>query len=111
MSSHDSDHSDAKQFRRLAAVHEIASGAGRAFEVNGHEIAVFNDRGEFRAVGNSCPHRGAPLHEGLLRDGKVYCPWHCFDFDLKTGACGAVAGLDVETYEVKVEGDAVLVRC
>jgi nitrite reductase (NADH) small subunit len=108
MSANDSND---KTFRRLAAAHEIPAGGGRAFEVNGVEIALFNDGGEFRALSNSCPHRGAPLDAGLLRGGKVYCPWHCFDFDLKTGACGAVEGLDVETYEVKVEGDAVLVRC
>lgn len=104
-----SQNSTAKTLHFVTHLSEIPAGAGRAVEVNGGEIAVFNDNGELRAINNSCPHRGAPLHEGMLSGGKVYCPGHGFDFDLRSGACGAVAGMRVETYEVRVEGEAVYV--
>jgi len=40
----------------------------------------------------------------------VICPWHGFDFDLKTGECLVDADLRVPTYPVKVEGDSILVE-
>lgn len=98
-------------YHRAASVSEIAPGTGKTVEVNAQEIALFNYHGEFYALSDICPHRGAPLAEGFLEAGKVFCPWHCFDFNLQTGACTIVPSLCVQTYEVKVEGDAVFVRC
>ena len=37
------------------------------------------------ALADRCTHRGAPLHEGELRDGCVHCPWHDSIFDLTDG--------------------------
>jgi len=57
--------------------------------------------GQWRAVRNHCPHKGAPICKGLVggtwppsapgeltydRDGEVLvCPWHGFEYDLRTG--------------------------
>jgi nitrite reductase/ring-hydroxylating ferredoxin subunit len=80
-------------------------------EVGDEEVAVFNFGGEIYATSDVCPHRGASLAEGFLDQGKVFCPWHCFDFNLKTGQCEMVPSLRVRTYEIKVEGDEVFVLC
>ena len=101
----------AKQFLKLAETHEIAPNSGKTVYAKGQQIALFNLGGTFYAISDDCPHRGAPLSEGYVKDDKVFCPWHCFDFNLKTGACEVVPGMRVETYEVKVEGDAILVLC
>jgi NAD(P)H-dependent nitrite reductase small subunit len=98
-------------YQRAANVSEIAPGTGKTVEVNEQDIALFNYQGEFYAISDLCPHRGAPLAEGFLEDGKVFCPWHCFDFNLQTGECTIVPSLRVQAYEVKVEGDEVFVRC
>jgi NAD(P)H-dependent nitrite reductase small subunit len=98
-----------KRYHKVANVHEIAPGSGKKVEVDGEELAVFNSDGAFYAINDLCPHRGAPLSEGFLQAGKVFCPWHCFDFDLKTGACGMVPSLCVQSYEVKIEGEEVFV--
>jgi nitrite reductase/ring-hydroxylating ferredoxin subunit len=100
-----------KQFRKVAQVGEIAAGEGKVVEVAKTDIAVFNFGGVFYATSDPCPHRGASLADGFLEAGKVFCPWHCFDFNLKTGECGMVPSLRVQTYEVKVEGDEVFVLC
>lgn len=79
-------------------------------EIGGREIAVFHHNGGFFAVDDLCPHRGAPLSEGFIEDGKVFCPWHCFDFNLRTGECTTVPSLRVRYYETKIEGDELFVE-
>jgi phenylpropionate dioxygenase-like ring-hydroxylating dioxygenase large terminal subunit len=32
------------------------------------------------AMPSACPHRGAALEQGLVRDGELVCPWHGFRF-------------------------------
>jgi isorenieratene synthase len=44
--------------------------------VDSHEIVAWKVSGSVRAVLNRCPHMGAPLSEGSLRDGALVCPWH-----------------------------------
>ncbi|HZS03415.1 MAG TPA: Rieske 2Fe-2S domain-containing protein [Blastocatellia bacterium] len=103
--------SPAKQFYEVAMVSEIAPGSGKTVYPNGQQIALFNLDGTFYAIDDSCPHRGAPLSEGYLKGDQVLCAWHCFDFNLKTGACEGVPELHVATYEVKIEGETVYVLC
>lgn len=70
--------------------------------VDGREIGITQlKNGEFRAVRNHCPHKGAPVCKGMVtgtslpsgvgelcygRDGEILvCPWHGYEFDLLTG--------------------------
>jgi nitrite reductase/ring-hydroxylating ferredoxin subunit len=82
--------------------------------------------GAYYAVGNSCPHQGASLCEGTLGgtaladgigryeyglDGLVVrCPWHGWEFDVRTGyAVAADSSTRVASYEVTVVGADVYV--
>jgi NAD(P)H-dependent nitrite reductase small subunit len=100
-----------KRYCRVASIGEIPTGAGRLVEVGGEEVALFNFNGEYYAISDLCPHRGASLAEGFLDGGKIFCPLHCFDFSLKTGECGTVPSLRVRTYEVKIAGEYIFVEC
>jgi nitrite reductase (NADH) small subunit/3-phenylpropionate/trans-cinnamate dioxygenase ferredoxin subunit len=100
-----------KRYYRVASVSEIPMGSGKLIEVAEQEIALFNFNNQFYAISDLCPHRGASLADGFLDGGKVFCPWHCFDFNLETGECGMVPSLRVRTYEVKTEGEDILVAC
>ena len=104
--------SDETTFHRVAAVTEIPPRMGKTVQAGGQEIALFNLDGSFHAVNDFCPHRGASLGEGFLdaTGTRVLCPWHLFDFCLRTGASEAMPHLKVTTYEVKVEGGEVFVR-
>ena len=97
------------RYHKVARTGEISAGSGKKVEVAGDQIAIFNFNGEFYAIHDLCPHRGGPLSEGFLEAGKVFCPWHCFDFNLKTGECSTVPSLRVSAYEVKVEGEDVFI--
>lgn len=95
-------------FVRAASVGDVAPGTGKTVEVNGRQIALFNVDGRFYALGGECPHRGGPLGDGDLEGCVVTCPWHAWQFDVTTGE-SLTDDLKAERYEVRVEGDDVLV--
>ena len=50
--------------------------------VAGNDIVLFRDRdAELRAISAYCPHMGANLADGVVRDGCVECPFHKWRID------------------------------
>ncbi len=96
-------------FVKVCKTSDIPTGSGKTVEVNGKAVAVFNVDGNFYAIDNTCLHRGGPLGEGEL-DGKIVtCPWHGWRYDVATGANEMNPSIAVEKYQVKVEGEDVVV--
>lgn len=78
---------------------------GVVVQADGRELALFPDGDGFRALDNHCPHAGGPLGLGWLDGTVVVCPWHAWEFDIRTGACLASDQCRVRTYRVReVEG-------
>ena len=93
-------------------------------------IGVFNVDGEFYALKNTCPHMGGPLCRGTVRgtsaaevsdDGAldvrwersgeiVACPWHHWEFEIKTGKTIFKSRQKVRGYPVEVVPPDVLER-
>ncbi len=96
-------------FVRVAATAEIPAGQGKTVEVGGKKIALFNCDGTFYAIDDTCKHRGGPLGEGELEGTTVTCPWHGWTYDVTTGVSPDDADCAVDKYEVRVEGDDVMV--
>ena len=96
-------------FKKVASKADIPEGSGKAVELDGKKVAVFNVGGDFHAINNTCAHRGGSLGEGSLEDATVTCPLHGWQYDVKTGECSTTPGAKMEVYEVKVEGDDILV--
>ena len=77
---------------------------------------MFNIEGEFFALRNRCPHQGGALCEGKLwgvltatapgefsyepRREILTCPWHGWEYKLKTGECAPDPTLRLKSYEV-----------
>lgn len=68
----------------------------------GDEIVLFKVQGEIFALANACPHEGGPLCEGNIKGTKVVCPWHEWEFDIRSGKCVNVPGCDALTVPIKV---------
>ena len=85
-------------------------GHAKEFTVDGKVICVARVEGALSAMDNVCPHRGGPLGQGVVMDGKIICPWHGWQYDPKTGEAGHNPGVKVAVYSLKVEGDDVLVE-
>jgi nitrite reductase (NADH) small subunit len=97
------------EFVRAAGTADVPADAGITAEVKGQAIALFNVGGTFYAIDNTCVHRGGPLGEGELAGTTVTCPWHQWEYDVKTGKCQNNPAACVKTYEVKVEGSDIKV--
>ena len=95
-------------FVKVCKTAEVPPGTGKTLDVNGKPVALFNVDDNFYALDNTCLHRGGPLGEGEL-DGKVVtCPWHGWRYDVTSGTHEMNPSIIVEKYEVKIEGDDVL---
>lgn len=101
------EESPAPEFVSVAAVNDIAEGKAKTVKVDGKEVAVFHIGEEFFAISNICPHYGAQLCEGFVRNATVMCPWHGWQFDLKTGQGVNYPSQSVKTYAVKVEAGEI----
>lgn len=95
---------------RLTSVQEIPEGGGREFRIGQRYIAVFRYQGTFYALEDACPHAGAPLNNGMLKDGTVMCMWHAWRFNLKDGVCQNIRKAPpVPTFPVTIQGDDLYV--
>ncbi|XP_020915072.1 uncharacterized protein LOC110252585 isoform X1 [Exaiptasia diaphana] len=69
-------------------------------------IAIFSvgTKGTLYAIDTVCPHEGGPLELGDIEDldgsPVLYCPWHHYDFNLKTGKSST--GLEQQTHELRI---------
>jgi nitrite reductase/ring-hydroxylating ferredoxin subunit len=93
---------------KVAKVADIPPGTGKVVEAGGKTLAVFNCDGAFYAIDNTCVHRGGPLGEGSVSGTTVTCPWHGWEYDVKTGECAMDRAIKVQPYRVTVEGDDIL---
>lgn len=76
---------DADGWVDVCALDDIQDQRGHAVVVRGTDVAILRDGDTVHALGGSCPHRGGPIADGQVVDGKVVCPLHLWDFDLATG--------------------------
>jgi len=100
---------DGKQSFQVCGIDALPPGACRRFTLpTSTEIAIYNVNGEYYAIENFCPHRGAPLSEGVMCGHIVECGWHGWQFDVRTGECLTVRE-EIRTFVVRVEEETVMV--
>ena len=116
---------------RVAKIADLPPGERKIVTVNNREIGILNVDGILYALRNICPHRLGPICKGRVRPLVVWeggevcngrftdighereneiikCPWHNWEFDLKTGKSITDDDLRVRTYRVEAEGDDVV---
>ncbi|ANE48521.1 2Fe-2S ferredoxin [Paenibacillus swuensis] len=103
----------------IGAAAEFPVGSRRVIDIGGRSIGVFNIEGKLYALRNYCPHQGAELCSGLItplvtseepgqfsseREGEIIrCPWHQWEFDIKTGCLITDPRVKTRSYDVVVE--------
>jgi nitrite reductase/ring-hydroxylating ferredoxin subunit len=110
----------------VGALADLARDGRLLARVGDREIGVLADpvTGALRALRNRCPHHGAPLCLGGVRERTVgapgsyalagravlRCPWHGWEYDLETGVCPDDDAMRVAVYPVRIEAGRVLVE-
>jgi len=98
------------EFIRVASVKDLSEGM-IGVRIDKKDIMIANLGGRFYAIGNRCTHQGCLLSKGTLEEDKVTCPCHHAIFDVKTGKVIRFPALKPEpTYEVKVQGEDILIK-
>lgn len=105
----------------ICPLDQLQPGERKIVQIGKRSIGVFNIHGQLYAIKNSCPHQGAELCRGTVGgtmlptekpgqyiyglDGQILrCPWHFWEFDIKTGESVFVPNNNrVKTYQVDVE--------
>jgi len=100
-------------FVDVGSLSDFPEGRGRAVPLGTRRVAIFRLAGRFHAIQDRCPHMAASLADGAIEDGRlVVCHMHGWKFDVTTGAGAppAKSWACARIYEVRVEGDRVLLR-
>ena len=113
----------------VARLGDIPDGRGLVVTVGRREIGLFRVVDDVFALRNVCPHQAGPIGEGgvfprhCARVGAdmdieeyfdhsqpvVACPWHGWEFDLRTGVCLADPTRRVGRFETIVRDDEVVI--
>ena len=99
-------------FTVVAKVSDIPSGKMKSVIAHGKQIAIANVGGKYFAIGDLCTHAQCSLGgEGTLSGTMVTCGCHGSKFDVTTGKVkGPPASQDEPSYEIKVEGENILIN-
>jgi nitrite reductase/ring-hydroxylating ferredoxin subunit len=104
----------------VGKVTEFKEGDRKILRSGKHEIGIFKFESEFYAYSNFCLHQGGPACEGLMiarveerlcpdkksmglhftDDMNFVCPWHGYEYDMKTGEHVADRSVKLRRYEI-----------
>jgi nitrite reductase/ring-hydroxylating ferredoxin subunit len=113
----------------VAKIADLPEGERKIVQHGAHDIGVFHWEGQFYAYANMCLHQGGPACEGMvtqnvvdvidkdgLYQGQTYgdethfvCPWHGYEYDLKTGECIGDRKLKLRKYDIVKRGEDIYV--
>lgn len=101
------------EFIQVSTLKELPNGSQKIVQIGIHKVALFHFNNEITAIANACLHKAGPLGLGLVEkkyDGLyVTCPWHGWEYNIKTGSAPPGFKDQQAVYEVKVEADNILV--
>jgi len=95
----------------VAVFANLRDGEPIKVDAAGVDVLLLRRGDTVTAIGNTCPHLGAPLHEGKIDDDCVHCPWHDSVFRLDDGALvHGPSATSVDAYQVRVVNGQVSIR-
>src|SRR6266567_2162726 len=90
-------------FVTVARVDDVPPGTLRTVQANCDEATLAHCDGGIYATQAHCVHLQGPLGEGHLEDCVLTCPWHGWQYDVRTGENEFDLAIQLRTYDVQVE--------
>ena len=97
-------------WHRVCDPSEIPLGTGKEITVQDRVLAVFRTDDAFHVLDGICPHAGGPLGAGTLTGSIVTCPWHGWQFDVKSGENQITRSICQPRIPLLVQENRVFVR-
>ena len=72
-------------FRKLARAENIPPGKTRFLCADDSPVVLANWEGRIYALYGRCPHQNNPLEGATMWDNLINCPFHHFQYDVRTG--------------------------
>jgi nitrite reductase/ring-hydroxylating ferredoxin subunit/multimeric flavodoxin WrbA len=101
------------EFKEVLSSADLPEGSQKIVSVGAQKVALFHYDGVISAIGNSCLHKAGPLGQGVVSkkyDGMyVMCPWHGYEYNIRTGL--GIPGYEDQqsVYEVKTENGKIFI--
>ena len=89
---------------------DLSENEGLTVELGGVEYGLFKTADGVKCIDSACPHEGASLADGEIKEGVVICPWHSWEFDVCTGCSLDPPGNDVRSYETAIDNERVFIK-
>lgn len=89
-------------WHRAVAFNVLTENDAQRLILDGQNVCVTVVEGKVHAISDVCPHRGASLSEGIVRDGCITCPSHLWRFSFIDGAKQADDRTRVPVYPTRV---------
>lgn len=100
-------------FVKVAELDQVPVGTSLGVELpDGFKICIANSDGEVYAIADRCTHADFPMHNGTVHGGAtIECAWHGARYDMRSGRSIRLPAIKpIKTFEVKVDGNDILVR-
>ena len=113
---------------RIGESESVPEGGRLVVDVGGLTIGIFRVETRLYAYENTCPHQGGPVCQGLMipavverinqanvstgfafneNDPRIVCPWHGFEFSIKTGCHPASQAVRLRAIPVAEKDGAI----
>lgn len=114
----------------IARSNDLVEGSRTVVDIQGTEIGIFRVAGQLVAYSNYCLHAGGPVCQGMMinrveelldeekqslgdrfsGDPHIVCPWHGYEYDLRTGQHPADPSIKLRSYRVFERSGEVFVE-
>jgi len=82
----------------------------RVMTIGGEPVLLWRSGEDISCLQNACAHQGFPLDRGIVAGGTIICPRHGFAYELASGECLTVPGVQLRSHGVRVIGEHIHVR-
>jgi nitrite reductase/ring-hydroxylating ferredoxin subunit/Fe-S cluster biogenesis protein NfuA len=98
-------------WRPAGLLSEIQDEGARDMVIDREQVLLIRRGDTVKCFAAYCPHRGVGIDsQDIEPDGLLMCQRHGYQFDLTTGECLSVPGLDLECHEAQVVDGRLLVK-
>jgi nitrite reductase/ring-hydroxylating ferredoxin subunit len=97
-------------FVTVARVEDVPPGTLRTVQADDHEITLAHCDGGIFATQAHCLHLQGPLGEGKLEGCVLTCPWHGWQYDVRTGENEFDRAIRLHKYDVQIADGEIRVR-